>query len=136
MIQITKGQINTIDLTLDEEATQTSHNYVLKFTHVQSGQSKILYSSDVSSFPERYNKFLIEETVNEDLLAGKVTLSPTGQWDYVAYEMPLASPPSLDITLAYKVVEEGRLFVKDNDESLNVHFDSDDTKDNAVFDEQ
>lgn len=136
MIIITKGISQYIVLTLDEKATQEQHNYILKFTHVQSGQSKVLYSPDVSLTPERFNKFLIEETVNEDLVNGKVSLEPTGQWDYVAYEMPISSPQSLDASLAYGIVEEGRLFVKDSTENINVHFDSDDTKDTAVFDEQ
>lgn len=137
MIQIIRGQENTVVVTLDELATQEDHLWLFVFERVQDGEGnkKIFTAPDISSTPSRYNKFIIEETESENLYNGQVTLKPSGQWNYTVYEMPVSSPPSLDIEDAYGIVEEGRLLVIDNSETTRVSFDEDDERNNVTFNE-
>jgi hypothetical protein len=124
---ITKNSSNIVTLTLDEKATLTNHDWIIQFTNCTTGKSKTKLVTDVSSFPTRYNKFVIVEPTD-------VELSPSGQWTYSVYEVPLSSPPINDISQAVKVVETGICDVKES--TTVVTFTDGEAKNNGVFDEE
>ena len=124
---INKNSSNIVTLTLDEKATLTNHDWIIQFTNDTTGKSKTKLVTDVSSFPTRYNKFVIVEPTD-------VELSPSGQWTYTVYEIPLSSPPINDISQAVGVVETGICEVKES--TTVVTFSDDDSKNNGVFDEE
>ena len=45
-----------------------------------------ILASDLSSYTDRFNKFVITESANEILTSGTVTLKPTGIWYWEVYE--------------------------------------------------
>ena len=122
-----KNSSNIVTLTLDEKATLTNHDWIIQFTNCTTGKSKTKLVTDVSSFPTRYNKFVIVEPTD-------VELSPSGQWTYSVYEVPLSSPPINDISQAVKVVETGICDVKES--TTVVTFTDGEAKNNGVFDEE
>ncbi len=124
---INKNSSNIVTLTLDEKATLTSHDWIIQFTNDTTGKSKTKLVTDVSSFPARYNKFVIVEPTD-------VELSPSGQWTYTVYEIPLSSPPINDISQAVGVVETGICEVKES--TTVVTFSDNYRKNNGVFDEE
>lgn len=74
-------------MTLTEKSTLTSPYYLFNFVSDVTGNSVNFIASDLSSYTDRYNKFLITETSGtNDYTSGTITLSPTGQWTYKVYE--------------------------------------------------
>jgi hypothetical protein len=108
MIQITKGQVNTVALTLTEKSTLTNPEYLFVFQNDESRVNYIFIAQDVSVWPSRYNKFEIEETSSEDVLNGKIELVE-GFYKYTIYEQ--ASATNLDPDLATGIVEVGKVQV-------------------------
>ena len=107
MIQIVKGSVNSIALTLTEKSTLTNPVYLFVF---QSDETRDLYkciSTDTSSHTGRYNLFAIAETVdNPDALAGEITLPIVGFYKYTIYEQE--DTENLDPSLSTGVVEIGK----------------------------
>lgn len=130
---IVKNQVNTVSLTLTEKATTDDPEWIIKFTNDTTGLSKVVAVTDISDFQERSNIFLIEENDTEDLSSGVVSLSPSGQWTYTAYEMERSSPRSLDTDDALAEVETDMCKVYDATEGLTESFDEDDEINNPVF---
>lgn len=133
---IVKGSVNKVALTLSEKATGQNSEWLIKLTNSITGEKteKVFAVYDLSNFP-RANIFNITESVNEDLGNGTVSLSPSGEWSYIAYEMASSSPRNLDPNDALGIVETGVCVVFDPTESQKVFFDEEDNKNNAVFDE-
>lgn len=69
-------------LTLKEKSNVSNPEYNIRFTNVMTKEivSHVL-GTDVSSFKDRYNKFIIDTT---SLFGGK----QLGQWNYVCEETP------------------------------------------------
>jgi hypothetical protein len=112
MIKLTKGQANTVVLTLTEKSTLTSPDYLFVFTNDQTEVEYIFIAADTSLYPERYNKFTITETAtNPDPLDGEVELPILKFYKYTIYEQN--SSTNLDPTLATGVVEVGKVEVFD-----------------------
>jgi hypothetical protein len=92
MIHLTKGETNTIVMTLTEKQLLTNPNYLFVFTN-RSSNCDIkfiqLYATDTSLYKDRYNEFSI--TTNTHF---KNELE--GQYTYEVYEQ--ASTTNLDIT--------------------------------------
>lgn len=130
---IVKGQQNKIALTLTEKAVNADSDWLIKLTNDTTGHEKVFAVDDISQFQERSNIFYITESSNEDLRNGTVSLSPSGQWTYTAYEMAPGSPRNLNPADALKIVEVGRALVFDPSENQIVNFDVDEKKNNAVF---
>lgn len=133
-MRIIKGQANKVAATFTEKATESDSDWLLKFSNDTTGLSKIFAVYDISEYKDRANVFYITESDNEDLQEGRVSLSPSGQWTYTAYEMAPSSPRNLDPDDALGIVETGRVLVYDSTESSKIFFDEDDTKNNKVFD--
>lgn len=110
MIQITKGIANTVVLTLKEKTTLTNPKYLFVFKNDQSNVDSKFIAADTSTYPDRYNKFVITEKTNSpNPLTGEVTLSLDGFYTYTIYEQ--TSSTNLNPANATKVVETGKVQV-------------------------
>ena len=110
MIQITKGIANTVVLTLKEKTTLTNPKYLFVFKNDQSNVDSKFIAADTSTYPDRYNKFVItEKTSNPNPLTGEVTLSLDGFYTYTIYEQ--TSSTNLNPANATKIVETGKVQV-------------------------
>lgn len=92
MIHLTKGQTNTIILTLTEKQLLIDPNYLFVFTNRSSNniiKFVILNSSDLSLYKDRYNEFSIVTNTN-------FSSALEGQYTYEVYEQ--ASSTNLNIT--------------------------------------
>lgn len=103
MIYINKDEVNSIVLTLTEVSTLTNPYYLFVFQNEMNPESTpILFTSpDISSYPERFNQFLLDEPVDVEL--------NKGQYSYSVYES-LIPPTSIEDTTG-EVIEEGRMVV-------------------------
>lgn len=80
MLNIKQGDTEAIlILTLTELTTEKNPDYYFVFTHVTTKQTVILTLSDESEYPNRYNKFEINASVE---FANK----PIGEWHYKVFE--------------------------------------------------
>ncbi len=104
MLQFTQG--NTAEsfiVTLNEKKTLTAPYYLLHFKNSQTFDvvtTVINSTSDLSSYPERFNKF----TIN---VATLFLNKNTGDWQYNIYEQ--ASSSNTDPTLSGALVETGKM---------------------------
>ncbi len=111
MLLITKNSNNSLVLTLREKATLTSPYYLFVFNNDITNHSVTFTANDLSSYTQRYNKFLITETSGtNNLSSGVITLSPTGFWSYKIYEM--SDGTNTSVSNVTSLVEEGKLLVE------------------------
>lgn len=136
MIYIIKGQANNCVFTFNEKASTSTYDVLFKFTNKLTGQSKLFTGFDISPTKSRYNEFVITESLTENLYNSTVSLSPSGQWLYTAYEMLDTSPTSLLPVNAIGVLEIGEVYVYDSTENPTSVFNNDESKNNQVFDEE
>jgi hypothetical protein len=100
MLNLTLGETTYIYLTLRESIALTSPNYLMRFVQRTTNVEVafVLRSSDdVSLYPERYQKFLIDV---DQRFCGQV-----GEYQYYIYEQ--ASQSNLDPDLAGALLEQG-----------------------------
>lgn len=98
MIQINKASVNTVVLTLTELVTLATPKFLFEFKNDQNNSLKYFIAADVSSYTDRYNKFLIEESTTETPLTGKIELELTGFYSYKVFEQ--LSTTNLDPALS------------------------------------
>jgi hypothetical protein len=92
MIHLTKGQTNTIILTLTEKQLLTAPNYLFVFTNRSSNniiKFVVLNTADLSLYKDRYNEFTIVTNTS-------FSTSLEGQYTYEVYEQ--ASSSNTNIT--------------------------------------
>ena len=92
MIHLTKGETNTIVMTLTEKQLLTNPNYLFVFTNRSSNnviKFVILNASDISLYKDRYNEFNIVTNTN-------FSNALEGQYTYEVYEQ--TSTTNLNIT--------------------------------------
>jgi hypothetical protein len=100
MLNLTLGETTYIYLTLRESITLTSPNYLMRFVQRTTNDEAafVLRSSDdVSPYPERYQKFLVDV---DQRFCGQI-----GEYQYYIYEQ--ASQSNLDPDLAGGLLEQG-----------------------------
>jgi hypothetical protein len=115
MIHLTKGQTNTVILTLKEKQTLAAPNFLFRFVHrATNAEVKFvkLYATDVSQYKDRFDQFSI--VVNTHFAN-----SDSGQWDYYIYEQ--TSTSNLDPSLATSMLEQG---IMDLNESTSFTYTS------------
>jgi hypothetical protein len=84
VIVIEQGEVNTFALTLTEKVT-ISDPFYLMVLEGKSGQETIKWlMTDVSAYPERYNKFVFEEGVT-------ATIPFKGDYVYKVYQKAVAN---------------------------------------------
>jgi hypothetical protein len=92
MIHLTKGQTNTIILTLTEKQLLFNPNYLFVFTNRSTNnviKFVVLNASDLSLYKDRYNEFSIVTNTN-------FSSALEGQYTYEVYEQ--ASSSNTNIT--------------------------------------
>jgi len=107
MIYLTKGQTNSIILTLKEKQTLASPNYLFVFTHRGSNIVRsfvLLQAANISAHKERYDEFSI---VTNTYFA----TYDSGEWEYEIYEQ--TSTTNTDPTLATSKIETGIMRLND-----------------------
>jgi len=108
---INKGQNNFLVFTLTEKVTLSNPYYLFSFKHQVLMSSVNFIASDVSSFPTRFNKFLITETTGTvNLTSGIVSLPETGFYEYSIYEQTSSS--NLNVDNATGLLEIGMVKVE------------------------
>jgi len=115
MIIINKNSNNTFQLTLTENITLSSPNYLFEFKSDISNESVCFIASDTSAYQERYNEFTVTETSGTNILtSGTITLEPMGLWTYRVFEQ--TSSTNLNPSLANNTtpLEIGKVRVKGN----------------------
>jgi hypothetical protein len=112
MLVINKNSNNEWILTLNELATLTNPYYLFKVTSEFKNVTKcFIAASDLSDYPDRFNRFIITESDSEILTSGTVSFEPTGQWLYEVYEQTSSTnldPASADNTTP---LEKGKILV-------------------------
>ena len=87
MIRLTKGQTQSVILTLTEKQLLTNPNYLFVFTN-RSANTEIkfvrLNNTDISVYKDRYNEFSFVTNTN-------FATALNGQYDYVVYEQTSTS---------------------------------------------
>ena len=83
MINIERNSANTLALTLKERGTATY--YLFKFQSDNTESVKYCIATDSSSYPNRYNKFVITEQTSPDNTNAQVEMTTEGQWRYYVY---------------------------------------------------
>ena len=103
MIYINKDEVNNIVLTLSEVSSLSNPFYLFVFQNEMNPESEpILFSTpDISTYPERFNQFLLDEPVDVTLIKG--------QYSYSVYES-INAPTEIEDTTGI-VIEDGRMVV-------------------------
>ena len=112
MIHLTKGQTDSIILTLTEKQLLTNPNYLFVFTNRSSNnviKFVVLNASDVSLYKDRYNEFNIVTNTN-------FSSALEGQYTYEVYEQ--TSTSNLNITGLNKL-ETGIMWLSGSTLSYN-----------------
>lgn len=110
MLVITRGQANTLYVTLTEKQTLTSPYYLVRFTNLITNTSKYCICSDSSSYTDRYNALAFTESDTETPLTGQVKLNYEGEWRYEIWEQTSSTNLNPDATTS--LLETGIAVVK------------------------
>lgn len=106
---ITKGQNNTLVFTLFERVTLDNPYFLVRLQSRSSNVVKrFILPGNQSGHPERFDQFVITESVTENLTSGTVSLE-NGQHFYKIYEQ--ASSTNLNENIATTLLEEGVILV-------------------------
>jgi hypothetical protein len=108
MIHLTKGNTETVVLTLNEKQTLASPNYLFRFVHRATNAEVSfvkLYADNISTFKDRYDEFSIMVNLH-------FANSEQGQWDYFIYEQTSSS--NTDPLMATSLLEEGIMQLKES----------------------
>ena len=120
MLLINKNSNNTLILTLTEKVTIASPTFLFKFTNDLTRESVLFISANLSSYKDRYDKFLITETSGTiNASSGVINLNPTGYWKYQIFEQ--ASTSNLLESATGSLVENGKIKVIGTDTTYTVY---------------
>jgi len=120
MLVINKNSNNTLILTLSEKVTIASPTFLFKLTNDLTRESVLFLSANLSSYKDRYDKFLITETSGTiNASSGVINLNPTGYWKYQIFEQ--ASTSNLLESATGSMVENGKIKVIGTDTTYTVY---------------
>ena len=104
MIRLNLGS-NVVVLTLSEKITISSPNFLFEFINNQTQIKYYCISTDLSLYPERYNKFnIIVKTTTPSPLVGEIQIPLGDEYTYNVYEQ--VSSTNL-VPTGLNVVENG-----------------------------
>ena len=118
MIRLTKGQTNSVYLTLKEKQTIVDANFLCVFQSRSTNEKVkfvLLNSADQSNYKNRYNEFSI---VVNTYFANK----EEGWYKYTIYEQESSS--NLVEASAGAVVETGLMFLNDGEEPTTTKYNN------------
>jgi len=104
MLIIRPGQVNTLVVTVSQNAELTNPEWLFSFTHIFSKNSVQFIPTDISTHKSRYDEFQFTEG------AGYVEFPYQGEYTYGIYEQVQGSG-NLNPALAYNKVESSLAFV-------------------------
>jgi hypothetical protein len=118
MIKLTKGNTETLILTLKEKQTILDANFLMVFqsrTTNDKVKFVLVNSADQSLYQDRYNQFaLVVNTYFANVEEGWYT--------YTAYEQ--ASPSNTNESLAGAIVETGLMFLSDGQDVTTTKYNN------------
>lgn len=117
MILINKDSTSTLTLTLTEKCYLSNPYFLFSFFNSVTQETKNFLLTDTSQYTDRYNRFSFIEPTTADLIEG--------YWDYTVYEQ--ASASNTDPTLAYGIVEIGKVKVVGTTPSATTYTGNDNT---------
>ena len=135
MIYLTSNAINTVTLTLQENSAIYSLSamqpyYLFELTNESTNQVIYMVADNISptSARTRYDQFLVTLTgaTYQNLTGGTLNMPNGIWWQYVAYEQ--YNRNNLNPSLAYNIVEVGKVFVDNTHISPIVSYTSNDNK--------
>lgn len=130
MIEIIKGEVNKIALTLNEKTTIDDPVYIMAFwSKAERKQINVILQTDLSSNKARWNSFEISEQLLPNPELGQVSLQP-GQYTYTVYQ---AVTDDLDLSTAEGIVESGMCRVIGTDRVTYEYKSDTDTSKNITF---
>ena len=103
MLLIKKNQVNTLVVTVSQNAELLNPEWLFSFTHIFSKDQVRFIAPNVSVHKSRYDEFIITEGTN----SGDVNFPFQGLYTYGIYEQPSGSG-NLNPALAYNLVESGQ----------------------------
>lgn len=107
MIIIEKGKENLIDVTVSERAKSDGPLYLFVFKNLSTKEISMCFSDNLSTNRERYDRFLIKEKEDPNILKGEIELS-AGFFSYKIFEK---SNTNFIVTEADNMLERGLLRV-------------------------
>lgn len=106
MLLIKANQLNTLVVTVSQNAELTNPEWLFSFTHIFSKQSVSFIPTDISTHKSRYDEFEFVEGGD----VGEVAFPFEGLYIYGVYEQTAGSG-NLNPELAYNKVETGQALV-------------------------
>jgi len=124
VIRFLKDNTNNVVVTVTENSTVTNPIYLFLFQNQTTFDKYYFIATDISTFKERYNKFIVTEKANPNTLSGEVRLSFKGLYNYCIYQTNLANTSGLANAAAAvpnitKTVEVGTVQVVINDYEID-----------------
>lgn len=95
MISFLKDNTNNVIVTVTENSTVTNPIYLFLFQNQTTFDKYYFIATDISTFKERYNKFIVTEKNNPNTLSGEVRLGFKGFYNYFIYQTNLANTSGL-----------------------------------------
>jgi hypothetical protein len=95
VIRFLKDNTNNVIVTVTENSTVTNPIYLFLFQNQTTFDKYYFIATDISTFKERYNKFIVTEKNNPNTLSGEVRLGFKGFYNYFIYQTNLANTSGL-----------------------------------------
>lgn len=135
MLYIKKGELNNVVVTVSQNKTLSSPNYLFSFEHILSKEKVRFYPKNISTSTARYDEFSFYEGEEPAGYTGDTpyVLFPfEGQYYYGVYE---TLNQSTNPSYAFSKLEEGRSYVEDdsNPEEFTQYISSNEDNDNFIY---
>lgn len=104
MILLKTGKLNTMVVTVSQNAELANPEWLFSFTHIFSKQRVTFILPNISTHEVRYDEFQFVEGPN--IGSGEIPFPYTGQYNYGIWEQPMGSG-NLNPALSYNLVESG-----------------------------
>ena len=114
MLEIQKGIVNNLYVTVTEKTTISGATYLMNLYSNDNHTNKVVrFTGDTSTNPERINVFELTEVplIDEDVEIGWINLMSASTYDYTIYETSVATGTTIT---GLNVVETGLLKVSGN----------------------
>lgn len=100
---------NDVILTLTEKVTIANPIFLFGVNSIQTNNTTYFIANDISSYKERYNKFIWTLKTNPDNMNGELLLPIEGLYTYIAYQLstPSLTPPTNAVILEVGNVQYG-----------------------------
>jgi len=118
MILLKTNQVNTMVVTVSQNATIANPEWLFSFTHIFSKQQVRFIPTDISSHKVRYDEFIFVEGTG----VGQIQFPYEGQYTYGIYQQPTGSG-NLNPALSQGLIETGTsLLVAQSATTANDYF--------------